>query len=284
MVETIRNENGQLLLLESGGVFFPGDTDFRLSAKYLIRGMDQMGYAAMNLGGSELHAGVDFLREVTSDVGFPLLSSNLVFTDGQSPFWKKYVIVDLGNVKVAIVGVMPVDGLKDITDPKYSENLNILPPQTTLETLVPAVRKEADVIILLSQCDLDETTALVDAVKGIDFAICPGKIAGCADHGPQQGETDLLHAARYGVGLGFLQFTVDGSGQAQPLEQKMITLSTPVPTERLMGEMLNEIRKLRSETETRAAQAKAMSTLELTPQEFIKQMQKERPEAVLIME
>ncbi len=285
MVETLRNENGQMLLLESGGVFSPGDTDFRLSAKYLVRGMNQMGYAAMNLGGSELHAGMDFLREITADIGFPLLSSNLVFTDGQSPFWKKYVVTDLGNVKVGIVGVMPVDGLKDIIDPKYSENLNILPPQTTLEALVPAVRKEADVIILLSQCDLDETTAMVDAVKGIDFAICPGKTAGCAGcadhgHGPQQGETDLLHAARYGVGLGFLQFTMDGSRQAQVIEQKMITLNTPVPAERLISEMLNEIKKLRGET----AQAKARATLQLTPEEFIKQMQKEQPGAVLIME
>jgi 2',3'-cyclic-nucleotide 2'-phosphodiesterase (5'-nucleotidase family) len=284
MVETLRSESGQLLLLESGGVFFPGDADFRLSAKYLVRGMDQMGYAAMNLGGSELHAGADFLMEITKDVRFPLLSSNLAFTDGRPPFWKQYLITDLGNLKVGIVGVMPADGLASIADPKYSENLKVLPLKETLDALIPTLKKEADVIILLSQCDLDETTALVDAVKGIDFAVCPGRrLAGCSD-GPQQSETDLLHTARYGVGLGFLQFTVDRGGKTQPISQKMIPLNTPVPMERLMGEMFNEIRKLRTENGTRAkeAHARAMSTLELTPEEFIKQMQKERPGAVMV--
>lgn len=285
MVEKIRNENGPLLLLESGGVFYPGDADFRLSARYLIKGMDQMGYAAMNLGGSELYAGLDFLREVTSGVRFPLLSSNLTLTDGQTPFWKQYVLTNLGDVKVGIVGVMPADGLKNIANPKYLENLNILSPKETLEALIPRLRKEADVIILLSQCDLDETTALVDAVKGIDFAICPAaRFAGCDDHGPRQKETNLLHTARYGVGMGFMQFTVDG-GKARPVVQEMIVLKTPVPAERLMGEMFNEIKKLRTETGTaaREAQARAMSTLQLTPEEFIKQMQKERPEALMIL-
>lgn len=286
MVEKIWNENGPLLLLESGEAFSIVDKDFKLTAKYMVRGMDQMGYAAMNLGGSELYAGVDFLREITAGMRFPLLSSNLVLKDGQAPLWKPYVVADLGNVKVGIVGVMPADGLKNIADPKYSENLKILPPKEALDALIPALKKEADVIILLSQCDLDETTALVDAVKGIDFAICPAvRLAGCADHGPQQqSETDMLHTARSGVSMGFLQFTLNGSGQAQPVAQKMIALNTPVPAERLIGEMFNEIRKLRIETGTAAKEARAMSTLQLTPEEFIKQMQKEPPEAVLIVE
>jgi 5'-nucleotidase / UDP-sugar diphosphatase len=287
MVEKIRNENGPLLLLESGGAFSIVDKDFRLSARYMVRGMDQMGYTAMNLGGSELYGGVDFLREVTAGMRFPLLSSNLVLKDGQAPFWKPYVLTNLGNVKVGIVGVMPADGLKNIADPNYSENLKILPPKEALDALIPVLKKEADVIVLLSQCDIDETTALVDAVKGIDFAICPRTRAlGCDGCGPLQSETDMLHTARSGVSMGFLQFTVDGSGQAQPIVQKMIALNTPVPAERLMGEMFNEIRKLRTETGTaaREAHAKAISTLQLTPEEFIKQMQKERPEAFLIME
>ena len=287
MVEKIRNENGPLLLLESGGAFSIVDKDFRLTARYMVRGMDQMGYTAMNLGGSELYAGLDFLREVTAGMRFPLLSSNLVLKDGQAPFWKPYVLTNLGNVKVGIVGVMPADGLKNIADPKYSENLKILTPKEALDAIIPALKKEADVIVLLSQCDLDETTALVDAVKGIDFAICPGvRLAGCADHGPQQSETDMLNTARSGVSMGFLQFTLDGNGQAQPIVHKMIALNIPVPAERLMGEMFKEIKKLRMETGTaaREAQVRAMSTLQLTPEEFIKQMQKERPEAVLIVE
>ncbi|RJP40900.1 MAG: bifunctional metallophosphatase/5'-nucleotidase [Desulfobacteraceae bacterium] len=287
MVEKIRNENGPLLLLESGGAFSVVDKDFRLTARYMVRGMDQMGYTAMNLGGSELYAGADFLGEVTTGMRFPLLSSNLVLKDGQEPLWKPYVLTNLGNVKVGIVGVMPADGLKNIADPKYSENLKILPPKEALDALIPALKKEADVIVLLSQCDLDETTALVDAVKGIDFAICPGaRLAGCADHGPQQSETDMLHPARNGVSMGFLQFTLNGSGQAQPIEQKMIALNTPVPAERLMGEMFNEIRKLRIETGTaaREAQVRAMSTLQLTPEEFFKQLQKEQTGELLIKE
>ena len=275
-----------MLLLDSGGGFPQLNQDYRLSARYLVRAMDQMGYAAMNLGASELYAGVDFLREVTSGVSFPLISSNLVRKDGQEPVWEKYVIVDVEGIKVGILGVMPVDGWKHVNDPELSENLEILSPQAVLETLVPTVGKEADVVILLSQCDMNETTALVDAVKGIDFAVFPGRrVFGCSDDGSRQNETDLLQTGRY-ASLGFLQFSVDGTGKTQALSKKMIPLNTPVPAENMMSEMFNEIKTLRSQTGIRSkdAQARAKSNLKLTPEEFFKQMQQEHPEAVLMME
>ncbi len=286
MVENIRKENGRVLLLDSGGGFPPIDQDYRLSARYLVRAMDEMGYAAMNLGAGELHAGADFLREISSGVSFPLISSNLVRKDGQAPVWKQYVIVDVQGVKVGILGVLPMDGWKHISDPELSEDLEVLPPQGTLETLVPLVGKEADVVILLSQCDMNETTTLVDAVKGIDFAVFPGRrIFGCSDDGPRQNETDLLQTGRY-ASLGFLQFSVDDNGQTQALSKKMMPLSTPAPAENMMSEMFNEIKTLRSQTGMRSkdAQARAKSNLKLTPEEFFKQMQQEHPEAVLMME
>jgi 5'-nucleotidase / UDP-sugar diphosphatase len=286
MVENLRKETGHLLLLDSGGGFPRYNQDYRLSARYLVRAMDQMGYAAMNLGVSELYAGVDFLKEVTAGIRFPLISSNLVRNDGQAPFWDQYVIVDVEGIKVGILGVMPEYDWKHADDPEFPGNLKILSPEAALETLVPTVAKEADVVILLSQCDINETTALVEAVKGIDFAVCPGRrFFGCDDDGQRENETDLLHTGRY-ASLGFMQFSIDGNKQAQSLAKKMISLGTPVPMENMVSEMFNEIRSLRSQAGTRSkeAQARAMSTLQLTPEEFFKQMQQERPEALLIME
>jgi 5'-nucleotidase / UDP-sugar diphosphatase len=286
MVEDLRKETGHLLLLDSGGGFPRYNQDYRLSARYLVRAMDQMSYAAMNLGASELHAGVDFLKEVVSGIRFPLISSNLVRNDGESPFWEQYVIVNVEGIKVGILGVMPEYGLKHADAPEFPGNLKILSPEAALEALVPTVAKEADVVILLSQCDINETAALVETVKGIDFAVCPGRrFFGCEDDGERQNETDLLHTGHY-ASLGFMQFSLDGNKQVRSLAKKMISLDTSVPAENMVSEMFNEIRSLRSQTDIRSkdAQARAMSTLQLTPEEFFKQMQQEHPDSVLMIE
>jgi len=66
----------------------------------------------------------------------------------------------------------------------------------------------------------------------------------------------------------------------------MIALNSPVPAERLMSEMFNEIRKLRTETgtATREAQARAISRLQLTSEEFFKQLRKKQTGAAMIRE
>jgi 5'-nucleotidase / UDP-sugar diphosphatase len=284
MMETIRSENRHVLILDAGGVFSPGDRDFRLSARYLIRGMDQMGYAAMNLGGSELYAGIDFLEEITKNIQFPVVSSNLVLTDGREPFWKPYVIANLGNAKVGIIGVMSADGFSNMVDPRDSDKLKILPPSAALAALVPELEKQADVVILLSQCDLDETAELLNAVQGIDLAISPGgSFATCADIGAPAGETGPMQTSRYGKDLGLYQFIMDDTGQVIPVARKLIPLHKPAPGERLIGEMFNEIKKLRAETGVRdkEVRARAMSTLKLTPEEFIRQFQQEQPDALI---
>jgi 2',3'-cyclic-nucleotide 2'-phosphodiesterase (5'-nucleotidase family) len=266
-----------LILLECGGVFPLGGADFKLRAELLIKSMDQMGYTAMNLGGNDLYAGTDFLKELTADADFPLLSSNLVFKDARAPFWKKYVITDLGDMKAGIVGIIPFDGFKNITDQTILKNLEILPPKSALAELIPAVRKEADVIILLSQCSLDETASILNTEKHIDFAIYSGETGGgCRSRSAlQNSPVKLLHSTRHGMNLGYLEFTL-ADGQIIQNEKKMIALNTPVPAEKLMSDMFDEIRKLRAEKENREMQEEARALLKLSPEEYMQKLLKEK--------
>ena len=270
----------------------------RMIADLGLQAMDQMGYAAMNLGVIDFSLGIDFLKKVTSQTTIPLVTSNLVYKESGLPFGKKYVIASTGDVKVGILGIMPADTFENLPTVLTRDALEIIAPEKTLKDLIPQVKNEADIIVLLSQCGLKATNLLIDNLDGIDLAIIgdvkKGELAG--KKGPCGGGSDgeeplradkkalIMLVGRQGESLGSVLFTIDAAGQVIQRQGKMIPVDKSVaPDVQIAGITGDDIykkimqeKKMRKE-KRRMKIAREMKELrKLTPEEYIQwQLEKE---------
>ncbi len=258
-----------------------------------------MGYAAMNVGMGEFALGIDFLAERSPDLTFPLVASNLTYAEGVSPFTKPYVITQAGGLKVALLGVMfPATSENELAS-KIADKVKIVPPVDALKSILPGVRKEADIVILLSQLGTLETKRIVDSMQGIDLVIYGGvdnKPVGC---GAKIGVTSStatsgtlgLKANAKGSFLGYVKLSVDDAGRVSVGTSKMISLDESVEMDEKILEITGiDIYRTASEErkkfiekqnktieEQRKEQLNEIQDLQkLTPEEYLQKLLKER--------
>ena len=270
----------------------------RMIADLGLQAMDQMGYAAMNLGVIDFSLGIDFLKKVTSQTTIPLVTSNLVYKESGLPFGKKYVIASTGDVKVGILGIMPADTFENLPTVLTRDALEIIAPEKTLKDLIPQVKNEADIIVLLSQCGLEATNFLIDNLDGIDLAIIGGVKKGelAGKKGPCGGGSDgeeplradkkalIMLVGRQGESLGSVLFTIDAAGQVIQRQGKMIPVDKSVaPDVQIAGITGDDIykkimqeKKMRQEKRRMKIAREIKELRKLTPEEYIQwQLEKE---------
>lgn len=290
MINKIRSKEDNVLLLDCGG-FFP-DRFFNATGKAIagtgLKAMNLMGYTAMNVGPGEFSLGVDFLREKSADIDFPLAASNLSYAEGISPFTKRYVMAQAGGLKVAVLGVMPQGILDEMPRSGTFGVVKVIPPGEAIEALLPGIRKKADIVILLSQLGLAETKILVDGLKGIDLAICGGKDrkpAGCSEKiNPKSPtgkfKTPVLVASARGTHLGYARLAVDDTGRVVMGRSEMIFLNDAVAMDDSILEITGkDIYRRIAEEKKRIAEEERREIEELhklTPMEYMEKVLKEQ--------
>ena len=283
MVESIRGSEDHVLLLDCGGVFADSGKNLKLKADISLKAMNLMDYDAMNLGSPEFSLGIDFLKNVRSAVSFPFISSNLVYDKIKLPWIKDYIIKNVGGLRVAILGVMPSDAFENVSNPRYVEDLKIIPQETALKNLLPEVRKKADFVILLSQLGFEATTSLVNKLNGIDLAISYGRKR--MGH-PDKGGTLVVHTGSRGKSLGFLQITMGESGEIIEHQWKTIKLDESVAEDERIAKLINddfpdksrEGKRGRYEKKRQESERERKELLKLSPHEYIEMLRKKQTE------
>jgi 2',3'-cyclic-nucleotide 2'-phosphodiesterase (5'-nucleotidase family) len=147
---------------------FGGEQD-SLKSEFLVRMMDKLHYDVVTLGEREFGFGQRFLLDTFRKTKIDLVSANVVRADTKKPFVKPYVIRKIGSVRVAFTGLLMKDA-KLRTTPSESA-LEILEPIETARTLIPQLRKKADVVVVLSHLGVTESQRLAVEVPGIDVMI-----------------------------------------------------------------------------------------------------------------
>lgn len=133
-----------------------------IRARTLIEGYNALGTAAMTIGESDLAAGLPFLLSMAEAASFPIVSANLVDEVGQ-PIFAPYALVDRAGMKVAVLGASSVMAA--------GEGYRFTDPLTALKTQVAAVRKEADLVVLLFHGSKADQKRIADAGLAIDVVL-----------------------------------------------------------------------------------------------------------------
>lgn len=135
----------------------------------MVQAMDKLGYDVANIGERELNFGQKFLLDCFKKTKIDLVGSNLVYKDDHKPFAKPYSIRKVGNVRVAVFGLLGKD--LRIRQMPGDRPLEVLDPFQAAKDLVPQLHKKADIVVLLSHLGLTEGQRLTLEVPGIDVMI-----------------------------------------------------------------------------------------------------------------
>ncbi len=167
-----------LLLLDAGGLLVvnpalpterPGEVAAR--SDFIAKVYAQLGYAAVNVGAHELAAGLAELRRFGKTSKAQLLSANLRDAKTGAPTFDRYILRQLGPIKVAVIGVLS-HTLADRGRLIDEQGLDIQDPIAILQELVPALRKQgAEAVVVLSQLRRGEIETLANRVPGIDLVL-----------------------------------------------------------------------------------------------------------------
>jgi 5'-nucleotidase/UDP-sugar diphosphatase len=164
-----------------------------------------MGVAAVNVGDSDLNLGLSFLRREASR-GFPLISANLMERSSGTPIFSPYIIKKAEDVRVAFFGLLSPD-MSPSARKTMGKGVVIKDPVETAKSVMEKLRKQADIIILLSDLGLEKEREIIRQVTGIHVVL--GGREGQYTRSPLwEGKAPILQSYKKGMYAGKLQFTI----------------------------------------------------------------------------
>ena len=200
--KTLRMEKPSLLV--ASGDMIQGDNWANFfQGKYVIDLMNQMRFDAMSVGNHEFDYGTEILKERIREANFPVLGSNVL---GMETFVQPYVIREIEGIRIALIGIITED-TPVTTNPKNVAGLTFASPAETLPSLISKLRKEVDVIVVLSHIGFNADRQLAAAVSDIDVII-GGHSHTRVDKPVLIGKTVVVQDYEHGKTLGVLDLTI----------------------------------------------------------------------------
>lgn len=145
--------NGEyFLLIDVGDAFQGTPTGNYEGGEYVVEWMNACGYDMMTLGNHDFDQGTDNALEFCAQTDFPVVCANFVdSTTGEIPeSITPYIIMDIGGVDVAFIGLTTTDTYGLVT-PELLGDYIFLSEVATSERYISEVEEQgADVIILVS--------------------------------------------------------------------------------------------------------------------------------------
>jgi hypothetical protein len=160
-VQGIRG-GADVLLADAGGA--PGGASPYDRAKFaaVLRGEVEMQIAAHNIGAAEAELGAEFLRRLEQETNAPLVSSNVRDEQGQD-FAATHRLVTVGARRVAVLGVL---------SPKFARGgLRVEEPAESVLRLIPSLKGQYDVLLVLAYLPEDELERFVARVPEVDLVV-----------------------------------------------------------------------------------------------------------------
>jgi len=158
------------LLVDAGGLFGRRNREEKMQTEFLCEVTGSLGYDAIGLGEKDLNYGLPFLRKMMENYDLPFTSANVRDPGTGELILPEYLIVERRDVRFGIASVMDPQQ-KIITMTSRDADFEVADPVVTMNELVPRLREEVDIVILLSHLGDRYTETLLKEVSGIDLVV-----------------------------------------------------------------------------------------------------------------
>jgi 5'-nucleotidase len=178
LIDKIRAENEQVLLLDSGDIF-QGTPYFNFfNGEPEIRAMNEMGYDAATIGNHEFDGGMPNLAQQIFNAGFPFICSNYDFHNTVlNKKTKPFLVLKKGHLRVGLIG-LGVE-LKGLVPDKLCEGVGYRDPISAANSVASYLKKKerCHLVIALShlgfqyQSDKVSDLHLAEKSQNIDIIL-----------------------------------------------------------------------------------------------------------------
>lgn len=221
--------------MDTGDFFGIAGEQDSLKSAFMVQMMDRLGYDVATIGERELSFGQGYLLDAFKKTKIDLVSANVVYADTKKPFLKPYVIRKAGSVRVAFTGLMGKDVLT--RQRPGDKPLTVLDPFETAKTLIPELRKKADVVVLLSHLGLTDGQKLTIEVPGIDVMVF-GHLPGLSKQVVQTQGVINARGGERGQYIPSIHLVVQ-DGKITSYDGEVVTLDDKVPADETMNRMVD---------------------------------------------
>ncbi|MGW1456132.1 bifunctional metallophosphatase/5'-nucleotidase [Salegentibacter agarivorans] len=168
-VEQVRKENPNTLFFDGGDSLHGTKPVVDSGGKVMVPILNALKLDAL-VGHWDFAYGPDVLKEIDSQLNFPVLGCN-VFSEDGSNFMQPTALFEKENLKIGVIGicsmivdkVMPTEMSKGL---KFTSGLDEIP-----EHIKNLKAKGSDMIILLSHNGFPQDVELLQKVEGIDICL-----------------------------------------------------------------------------------------------------------------
>ncbi len=130
--------------------------------------MNACGYDYATLGNHEFSNRLTQVQKLIRMARFPFLCANARLRANGQPLCSPYLLVERGGLRIALFGLI----VRDTQNYRGArEGVDILDPFEVAQRLVPQLREQADVVILLSHLGIETEMELARRVPGIDVIV-----------------------------------------------------------------------------------------------------------------
>ena len=221
LIEEIRNENEQVLLLDAGDIF-QGTPYFNMyKGEPEMKAMTMMGYDAATMGNHDFDAGLENFATQLHHAKFPIIIGNYDFsgTPMESMF-QPYKIFQKGDLKIGVLGVgIELKGL--VPENLYGKTVYINPIEVANRSAEALRKQGCDMVICLSHLgdkyDDDKISDEILAKECFDIDLIIGGHTHRFFEEPRKyrnrrgGDTIVNQVGWAGIQLGRLDYTFSGS-------------------------------------------------------------------------
>ncbi len=169
-IDSLRGVYPGALVLNAGDDFQGSPVSSITKGMSQILILNQIKPTAFTIGNHEFDYGTDNLRKCIQKANFDILSANIFDVNQQKIFTDPYKIVQYGNAKVAIIGLV-LDDLKSSVLPENVKGLDILDSYKQVSKYVDEVKGKSDLIIVLSHQGFFADSVLATRVPELDLII-----------------------------------------------------------------------------------------------------------------
>lgn len=237
-MKELREKNQNILVLDCGDSITAGKELPELRAKISMQALGLMKYDALNIADGELGLGLKFFQKLQKKATFSLLSANLF--KNEKLLGQAYLIKKFEGFSVGIIGLV---------SPAYvnlkllaAEGLAVKNSEEALQKILPIVKEQADIIILLSHLGRYETNLLLQKAPDIDVAIIghdPGML-----HQPELlNSTIVVHNSTNGKFLGVLDLTLGEKGDIKAHRGYVVGIIESSPSDPEVLALIREFEK-----------------------------------------
>ncbi len=225
--EKVREGSREVLVLDAGDAFSLDLSFTKKEAELTMESFNLIGVDVFTPGETEFIFGLPFLKAAAENAEFEMIAANIVDpSTGLPVFGKQYTVITLKDgLRIAITGVLD----ETIKFPAYIDRsaFRIEPVERTLRKVVPLMKRDADVLILLSHMGLDRTRDLLVRVKDFDIAVT-GHGKPLMKKTEKVGGTLLLGTGGLGKYLGRVDLELSSSGSMEYGRMRLIPLSDEI--------------------------------------------------------